>query len=247
LEKKEKAWFDEWFNTHYYHILYKHRDYEEAANFINNLIDKYDIQQGSKILDLACGKGRHSIYLNKKGLDVTGVDLSFNNIQYAKQFANDTLRFAIHDMRDVYNPDHFDYIFNLFTSFGYFDTKKENLDVIKATISSLKSNGFFVLDFLNPYVVVNNLVKREIKEIDGVKFEISREYTEDDYIKKNIKIEDQEKTFSFHEKVKAIRRKDFLAYFKLHKLEVVDLFGDYHLTPYESGVSERLIFVIRKP
>ncbi|WP_109832983.1 SAM-dependent methyltransferase [Reichenbachiella versicolor] len=247
MKEREKDWFDEWFDTHYYHILYKHRNYEEAAMFIDNLVAKYDIPQGANVLDLACGKGRHSIYLNKKGLDVTGVDLSFNNIQHANQFANDSLRFAIHDMRDVYSPDRFDYIFNLFTSFGYFDTKEENLDVIEATVASLKSNGLFILDFLNPYVVVNKLVKCEQKIIDGVEFEIEREYTEDDYIKKSIKINDGGKEYAFYEKVKAIRREDFITYFEKQNLEVLDQYGDYYLTPYDSAVSDRLIFVIRKP
>ncbi|MEP2509893.1 MAG: methyltransferase domain-containing protein, partial [Reichenbachiella sp.] len=79
----KKQWFDEWFNTIYYHILYKHRDYEEAAKFLDHLINYFKIVPNSKILDLACGKGRHSIYLNKKGFDVTGVDLSEENIKFA--------------------------------------------------------------------------------------------------------------------------------------------------------------------
>ena len=247
MEEEKKEWFDEWFNTGYYHILYKHRDYEEAAEFIDNLARFYNIPSGAKVLDLACGKGRHAIYLNKKGFDVTGVDLSSNNITHAKSFSNDTLRFDIHDMRDVYHENDFDYIFNLFTSFGYFDTKAENLAVIDATVASLKSGGLFILDFLNPYVVVNKLVKSEEKTIEDIHFKISREYTYDDYIKKTIHIEDRGQHLEYYEKVKAIRRKEFLAHFEKQNLEVVDLFGDYHLTPYESGVSDRLIFVIRKP
>lgn len=242
----QKEWFDEWFNTIYYHILYKHRDYEEAAEFLDHLIEYFQIEPNAKILDLACGKGRHAIYLNEKGFDVTGVDLSEENIKFASSKSNDTLRFKVHDMRHVFARNEFDYVFNLFTSFGYFDTKQENLGVIDATIQSLKPGGRFLLDFLNPYVVVNNLVHEEDQTIENIHFRIQRKYTEDEFILKNIIIDDHGQHYEFQEKVKAIRRTDFLDYFKKINLEVIDIFGDYELSPYKKEESGRLIFVLKK-
>ncbi|MFY0628268.1 MAG: class I SAM-dependent methyltransferase [Reichenbachiella sp.] len=242
----KKEWFDEWFNTIYYHILYKHRDYEEAGTFLDALIRKYRIPSGSKVLDLACGKGRHSIYLNNKGFNVTGVDLSSNNIGFAKQFESETLSFEIHDMRDVYKKGEFDYVFNLFTSFGYFDSKEENLDVIRSTMTSLKKGGKFILDFLNPYVVINNLIENEKKTIDNIHFKIAREYTADDYIVKKIMIDDHGEHYDYFEKVKAIRRVEFLNYFEENNLRVLNVYGDYQLSPYLREKSDRLIFVIQK-
>lgn len=242
----KKEWFDEWFNTIYYHILYKHRDYEEAASFLDHLIDYFQLAPDAKILDLACGKGRHSIYLNEKGFDVTGVDLSEENIKAASTSQNDSLRFAVHDMRDVFAHEQFDYVFNLFTSFGYFDSKEENLNVIDATIKSLKPGGKFLLDFLNPYVVVNNLVHEEDKTIENIHFQIRRAYTADEYIVKNISVDDHGQHFEFQEKVKAIRRTDFLAYFEKINLKVIDIFGDYELSDYKAEESQRLIFVLEK-
>ncbi|WP_420580288.1 class I SAM-dependent methyltransferase [Reichenbachiella sp.] len=242
----KKEWFDEWFNTIYYHILYKHRDYEEAAAFLDHLIDYFNIETNAKILDLACGKGRHSIYLNKKGFDVTGVDLSEENIKFASTKQNDTLHFAVHDMRDVFSKEEFDYVFNLFTSFGYFDSKEENLKVIDATIQSLKPGGKFLLDFLNPYVVVNNLVHEEDKTIENIHFNIQRKYTDDEFIVKNIIVDDHGQHYEFQEKVKAIRRTDFLAYFEKINLKVIDIFGDYELSEYKAEESHRLIFVLEK-
>lgn len=242
----KKEWFDEWFNTIYYHVLYKHRDYEEAAAFLDHLIDYFKIEPHAKILDLACGKGRHSIYLNKKGFDVTGVDLSEENIKFASTKQNDTLHFAVHDMRDVFAKEEFNYVFNLFTSFGYFDSKEENLNVIDATIQSLKSGGKFLLDFLNPYVVVNNLIHEEDKTIENIHFNIQRKYTDDEFIVKNILVDDHGQHYEFQEKVKAIRRTDFLAYFDKINLKVIDIFGDYELSEYKAEESQRLIFVLEK-
>ena len=73
--KDETTWYASWFNTPYYHILYKDRDYNEAENFMFNLTEYLNVPEQGKILDLACGKGRHAIYLNKIGYNVTGVDL----------------------------------------------------------------------------------------------------------------------------------------------------------------------------
>ncbi len=80
-----KNWFAKWFDTKYYHILYKDRDYQEARMFIDNITSYLNLPEKAKVLDLACGKGRHSIYLNKLGFDVVGADLSENSINEAKK------------------------------------------------------------------------------------------------------------------------------------------------------------------
>ena len=95
----DNSWYASWFDTPYYHILYKDRDYEEAQAFMDNITQYLNLEQGAKVLDLACGKGRHSLYLNKLGYDVTGADLSANSIAEASKYENKTLHFRIHDMR----------------------------------------------------------------------------------------------------------------------------------------------------
>ncbi|MGZ4037453.1 MAG: SAM-dependent methyltransferase, partial [Bacteroidia bacterium] len=118
MEKAE--WFKDWFNSPYYHVLYKNRDQSEAAAFIDKLSGHLELNAGHLIWDLACGKGRHSTYLNKKGFNVTGTDLSENNIQKASVNANDRLEFYVHDMRTLFRVNYFTHVLNLFTSIGYF-------------------------------------------------------------------------------------------------------------------------------
>lgn len=242
----KKEWFGEWFDSPYYHILYRNRDHREAKRFIDALCDFFHFGADQKIMDLACGKGRHAIYLNQKGLDVTGIDLSEANISYANQFANDRLRFVRHDMRQVFAKEQFDCILNMFTSFGYFDTEAENQQAIKAMAYNLKYGGKLVLDFLNPYTVINRLVKDEEKEIDGIVFKITRSLNNDDYIVKNITFTDRERQFNFQERVKAIRRIEFLDYFRQAGLRVVETFGNYQLESYVADESERMIFICEK-
>lgn len=243
---EQTEWFDKWFDSPYYHILYKHRDYEEAKAFLDTLINFFKIKPNHKVLDLACGKGRHSIYLNEKGFDVTGVDLSEQNIAHARQFENDRLKFDIHDMREVYAQEEFDFVLNMFTSFGYFENESENEKAICAAAESLKPGGFLLIDFLNPYRVINNLVSEEKKTVEGVEFDINRALSDDGYIVKNIHFTDKGEEFNFQERVKAIRRIEFLDYFRKANLRVLKTFGDYDLNPYEPEQSARMIFVTQK-
>ncbi|MGI9544609.1 MAG: class I SAM-dependent methyltransferase, partial [Cyclobacteriaceae bacterium] len=240
------AWYNTWFNSPYYHILYKDRDQEEAIRFINHLNEYFDFQSSDKVLDLACGKGRHAIYLNSLGLDVVGVDLSPKNIAYAQQFENDRLHFYVHDMREVFQTNAFDYVLNLFTSIGYFDTEEENEQAIIAATQALKPGSKMVIDFLNPYTVIDRLVPSEIKIVKGIQFKIDKYLNAKNFIVKNISFEDQGRKFQFQEKVKAIRKIEFLRDFIKADLKLLGNYGDYNLNPYDHENSERMIFVLQK-
>jgi cyclopropane fatty-acyl-phospholipid synthase-like methyltransferase len=100
-------WYASWFNTPYYHILYKDRDYSEAQAFMDTLTRYLNLPENGSILDLACGRGRHAVYLNKLGFRVIGVDLSEQSIAHARQFENESLKFEVHDMTIPY-PNSFD-------------------------------------------------------------------------------------------------------------------------------------------
>jgi SAM-dependent methyltransferase len=102
-----------------------------------------------KILDAACGKGRHSIYLNSQGYNVTGIDLSAKSINEASKFENDSLSFFEHDIRLPFRINYFDSVFNLFTSFGYFQKHVDNMACLSNFFNALKPGGYFLFDFLN--------------------------------------------------------------------------------------------------
>ena len=95
MTKEQSKWFQSWFDTPYYHTLYENRDYKEAEVFIKNIVKYLNLDTEDSILDLACGKGRHSIFLNKMGYNVTGVDISPKNIKEANEHKNENLKFKI--------------------------------------------------------------------------------------------------------------------------------------------------------
>lgn len=241
MQKEKNNWYASWFNTPYYHILYKDRDHREAALFMNTLTNYLKLKENDSILDLACGKGRHSKYLYRQGFNVTGVDLSEESIAYAKQYEKPRLHFEVHDMCLPY-PKKFDAVFNLYTSFGYFEKEEDNLRTIKAIKSELKSNGYGVIDFLNVDLAIKKLVPSEKKEIGGILFDIEK-YVEDGYIIKNIRFNDKGDDYYFTERVKALRLEDFQDYFKKAGVTLKAVFGDYKLNKFDENTSERLILI----
>ena len=243
MTKDTTQWFASWFDTPYYHQLYKDRDHTEAQAFMDNLTNYLNLPEHGKILDLACGKGRHSIYLNSLGYDVTGADLSENSITYAKQFENETLHFKVHDMCQPYG-EQFDAVFNLFTSFGYFPDEEDNLKTIKAIKSDLNDYGFGVIDFMNVNYVIENLVPEDVKVVDGLAFHQKRS-VQDGYIIKDISFEVDKKTYHFQERVKAFTLTDFEKLFEEANCFLLDVFGDYKLRKFDKSFSERLVLIFK--
>lgn len=240
---KPKKWYASWFDTPYYHILYKDRDYAEAQLFMDNITSYLNLPDDAKILDLACGKGRHSIYLNKLGYDVTGADLSENSIREAAKHANDRLHFTVHDMREPFEQK-FDAIFNLFTSFGYFDSDDDNYTTLKAIRDSLSGYGFAVIDFMNVNKVMEGLVPEEVKTVEGIEFHIRR-FLEEGHIIKEIRFTDKREEFCFYEKVQALTLPDFEQMMDKAGIYLLDVFGDYKLRKFDKNESERLILVFK--
>lgn len=243
MTKDTTAWFESWFDTPFYHILYKDRDYTEAQHFMDNLTNYLNIPEGGTVLDLACGKGRHSVYLNSLGYDVTGVDLSKKSIAHAKQYENDSLHFQVHDMCKPFGK-RFDAVFNLFTSFGYFEKEDDNLKTIKAIREDLNPFGFGVIDFMNSDYVIDNLVPEETKTVDGIDFYLKRSVV-DGYILKEISFTHKNQDYNYHERVRAFTLEDFEKLFTKADVFLLDVFGDYKLRKFDAKLSERLIMIFK--
>lgn len=240
--EKNKEWFKEWFNSPYYHILYGERDRKEAEFFLTNLVNRYHPKPDSNFLDLACGAGRHSVFLNNLGFSVTGIDLSSHSISLAKQFENSKLHFEVGDLRTFTLTQKFDFVLNLFTSFGYFDCMNTNKLVINQVMQVLKPNAYFIIDFLNSAKILKGLIPHEVKEIQGINFDIKKENV-DGIIVKDIRFKDQGQSFHYQEKVQALSLQDFELLFEACGLKLIETFGNYSLGSFVVNESDRLILV----
>ena len=239
-------WFSTWFDSPYYHLLYRDRDYREARAFIEALLDHLHPKPGARLLDLACGKGRHAIHLSRPGYDVTGVDLSPESIAYARRFAHEHLHFEVHDMREPLPWGPFDFILNLFTSFGYFADESENVVALRSAAAALRPGGKLVIDFMNTERTVAELVTHEEKTVEGTTFHLHR-HLHNDFVVKEISFTDQQGVAQhYQERVRALRREQFEQYFPMAGLRLAEVLGDYQLGTYDEQTSPRMIFVLKK-
>jgi SAM-dependent methyltransferase len=241
----DMEWFKAWFDSPYYHILYGNRNEDEAKYFLDNLLKHFSFDKKTKILDAGCGRGRHAIYLHRKGFDVTGFDLSPANIEHNKKAECRTLHFFVHDLRNCFRENHFGIVLNLFSSFGYFENETENKEAMDALSRSLQKGGLLIVDFLNPDFAKKNLVQTETVKVRNIVFNIERS-TKENFITKKILVNDAGKQQKFMERIMAISKSDFEKYFSAAGLKLKTIFGSYELEPFSPDTSERMIMIAEK-
>ncbi len=240
-----KAWFVKWFDSKYYHLLYSYRDENEAKSFMKNLVDFLKPEKDAKIIDIACGRGRHAKILNDLGYDVTGIDIAPSNIDFARKYESDHLHFFCHDKRKVFKHSGYDFALNLFTSFGYLRNRHELEMALQAMVSNLKPGGKLVLDYLNAAKIGHESFHTEEINTYNVNFRVHK-HIEGHQILKEINIEDGKEHFQFVEKVHLITLEEFQSLFEEASLKILHTFGDYNLGPYEPESSIRLILIAEK-
>lgn len=243
----ENPWYVEWFNSPFYYKLYSDRNETEATNFVKKLLHYLNPPEGSRMLDVACGRGRYSKVLADMGFDVTGTDLSPSSIEYAKQFEHENLKFFVHDLRLPFWINYFDYVFNFFSSFGYFRTRREHEDAIRTICQGLKENGTLVIDFLNVHHSEKKLLTEEVKQLDGTVYHIHR-WEDDSHFFKKIRVEDPKisQPLEFTEELTKLSLKDFTDMLSNRGMQIQSIFGDYQLNTYDIQKSPRLIIVSKK-
>jgi SAM-dependent methyltransferase len=246
-DPRSGEWFGAWFDSPYYHRLYRNRDSSEARKLLDSLVKWLRLEPGAKVLDLACGRGRHAVALRARGFDVTGVDLSPSNIAYAQRFADDLLRFRVHDMRlPLGEPNRFDCVLNLFTSFGYFGSDAANILVLRLVADALRPGGILVLDYFNTPWVERTLVPEETKTIEGTTFHLTRRLHDGSFEKRIEFIDDEGQPKCFTERVMALRPRHFERAFAEAGLRLQAAFGDYELNPYDPHASPRQLYMVKK-
>lgn len=243
ISRHTEDWYSTWFTTRYYHLLYGNRDAEEAYLCVRHLLDYLQLAPGSRVLDAACGKGRHAGAFAQSGMLVTGIDLSAGNI-LAAQATYPEIPFYVHDMRKIFRVNYFDAIVNLYTSFGYFQNPADDQRAVSAFASGLKSGGILVLDFFNSQKVAQTLVDIHIC-VEDVHFTITKKMA-DGFLYKHIDIVDGDKQLAFTERIRILLRDDFERMFQRAGLIPVAIFGNYTLSTFDAHTSDRFILIARK-
>jgi len=245
MKSSETEWFASWFDSPYYPMLYRHRDESEAAELLTNLHQLLLLPKQACVLDLCCGQGRHSRTLHSLGYSVVGIDLSPAAIEYASKLALDGQRFEVQDMRLFSLPEKFDAVFNLFTSFGYFDSNEENMRVLHRIAGHLKQNGTLVIDYLNAQPLLSHEDQEASLVVDHVSFKTFK-FIEGNSIVKHITVTDGEHVHRFSERVQLLTLDQFSTMLQAAGFEITHVFGDYRLAPYQPEQSPRCLIIASK-
>ncbi len=235
------AWYKEWFGAEYLE-LYAHRDLEEAERHVAFVIERLGPGRPRAVLDLACGAGRHTESLCRQGLRTIGVDLSLTLLAERPGLPR-----VGADMRALPFADAtFDWVLNFFTSFGYFESERENFRVIEEVVRVLTPGGWFLIDLFNPEPAIRGLKARERRDLDGREVTIERWYdAARQRINKRIRLTELDGTGrSFLESVRAYRHEEVAQGLRWAGLEVVETWGDFSGATY-STESDRLILAAR--
>jgi len=243
----EQEWFADWFSREEYELVYRNRDKDDALRLLNLFERVVQPEKGARILDLACGRGRHAVNLAHRGYEVTGVDLGEPIIKQARLRAvreNVNVRFVQGDMREPVENGVFDGVLNLFTSFGYFEDDADHQRVIEVVSRMLPSQGWFFQDFLNAEYVRNTLIPDD-ERVEGDTIIKQHRWIESGRINKTITLQRSDDIHTFTESVRLLTIEDFSRWYRNAGLEIIDVYGSYNGDPL-SDKSPRLILYSRK-
>ena len=240
-----REWFRDWFGEEYL-ALYPHRDEREAREAVDLFRDVVPPVPPSRILDLACGAGRHLRELRDAGFAAIGLDLSMPLLRSARS-SGEADPLVRGDMRELpFGDAAFDGLTSFFTSFGYFADPEDDRRVLLEMERVLAQRGAFMLDFMNAARVRKELVSKDCRELDGKQIVQTREIA-DGVVVKRIRIESPEegKVRRFEERVRLYTCDELVSLLAGVGLLTRHQFGDYRGAPFAEG-SPRLILAGRK-
>lgn len=244
----KSEWFRDWFNTEEYLNVYQHHNESDAEDHVKLILGNIRLSSGVKILDMACGAGRHAIIFARKNFDVTAVDLSESLLAIAKKNADDenlNINFVHSDIRNFKSDDKFNLVLNLFTSFGYFESDEENFAVLQKAYDLLTDDGFFVLDFFNSYFLQQNLVESSEENLGEVKIHQFRKIKENRVTKK-IVITKNGNLSQFEESVRMFTKDELVNAIQNIGFDIYKTFGDFLGNEFDILNSPRLIMICKK-
>lgn len=172
----ESPWFAEAFDRVWLR-LYAHRDDAEAVAAAPAILRHLGLVAGQRVLDVACGDGRYARALGDRGMRVTGVDLSGELLQVAREkspYLPGKPDYFQRDVRSLPFNQQFDGAISMFTSFGYFERRKDDLAIFRGTHRALVSGGRFLVDFMNAAQVRATLVPEEDRDDGTLRVHIER-------------------------------------------------------------------------
>lgn len=240
------SWFEHSFGEDY-KVVYRHRDWEQAAQEVNRMAGWLALASGARVLDVGCGMGRHALAIQRLGYEVTGIDLSEALLREARAHDSEqAVTWVQGDMRRLpFADESFDAAVNLFTSFGYFDAEADNEAVLRQLRRVVKPGGKLLIDYLNPAQVRDSLIphSERVDEPTGWRI-IEDRHADEQWVRKQIRVITQEGLERrYEERVRLLGPAWFEQRLADTGFRIVRLFGDYEGAVYDEQSSPRQILL----
>ncbi|MET0465063.1 MAG: class I SAM-dependent methyltransferase [Chitinophagaceae bacterium] len=238
----------DWFSSPLFHNFWSDSKEKESQDFINQLINHIKPKRGSRILDSACGQGINSIHLTSLGFDVTGVDISVTNIDWALTREQNNPEFYQHDLRLPFWGNYFHTVLNFSDGFGFYRTRREHEAALRTLASSLQPGGKFVIDYPNTHYHEANLAAfNHTYKHQDTEYHFHLTQNETHFIYKiRVISPDPKKSNEFIFERTKFSVGDFTEMLAFQQLQVKEIFGDYSLGEYHLSGTPRLIVVAEK-
>ncbi len=236
----DNEWFELWFND-IYKSIYNHRSQSQAEKQVLALLNKLGNVPTGTVLDVACGGGRHLRALSQTGWRVMGCDLSETLLKDAAGMP--VLRC---DMRALpFRKNQFELVTSFFSSFGYFSSAKEDLEMLEKMVPVLKPGAFLFLDLPNREHVISRLVPFDEQKKPNLLIRQER-YMEGDVVVKDIFLEKNGKSHYFQERLRLYSMDQMKDFINRLNLRLLDVMGDEEGREYTPSTSPRMSLLIRK-
>ncbi len=243
-------WFaNETFWVDFYDFLFHPSRFEEAEAEITKILNLVQVG-GKEVLDLCCGPGRHTVAMAKRAYQVVGVDKSKYLLSQAKDRCSQekvTVKLIESDMREYVEPNRFDLVLNLFTSFGYFKDPGDDAKVVQNIFQSLRKSGKVLLETMGKEIIARIFLESVSTDLDNGKTIIQRHKIKNNWSEIEnewiiLQNEEYKKYVFTHRLYSAV---ELVRLFEDNEFKNIQIFGNLDGDKYDNE-SQRLILVAEK-
>lgn len=244
-------WYKNFFEKYYFPFLSERKTSLDTEKEVRFIVDILGLKNSGKILDLACGSGRHAIELARNGYSVVGIDLNKDCLITAKREAKKAklpLSFLQGDMRSIPFNEEFDVVISMFSSFGYLETEEDNDRVLREIFKSLEAKGFLLLDLQNKNWILKNVPAKTWDEQEGLFLLEKRKYDAESKIYNNeiTIVSPRKKTEKVYSSVRLYELLEIRDKAERSGFKILKVFGDYDKSKFNIQKSRRMIILAQK-
>ncbi len=230
-------------HAEYYDTIYAEKPYAQEAAVVHACLQKYASGKITRLLELACGTGRHAFELEKLGYQVVATDYSKDLLAVAERNAKELkskIDFRYQDIREISLPDEpFDAAYCLFDSIGYVQSNQAMQQVLAGVHRHLRENGLFIFEFWHAAAMLRNYEPRrerrwktksgELVRVSSTRLDVPKQLAEVTYEFQEVGADGRKETFSETQVNRYFLVQEMVLFLESRGFEPLDWLAAYQL------------------